>query len=731
MAAAEKRIGRLKRVDRAAVFVITFGGIAVVVAVLAILVFIGAEAIPLFRSATLVPDGEVRISTALVPAQASAFRAVGTDEYLKYIFTVEPDGVVAFFRIDSGERTQAIPVPGLAAATVTSSSRSVLGQFLAAGLSDGRVALMQARFVPQYDGQLPKDLTIEVRDRGLVTLDSSARPVRDVSFVEEDGQKFVAGVVADGEIAYWSADGDGKEQRATLALPRPDRITHVRVGRRGAVIAGTASGFVHHWEVRPEARLTDSSAVSKTPITALEWMLGGNSWVVAAADGSLSGWFRAPVLADGGFEAVRAHTFEPQSAPVVTMTLSGRERSFATVGRDGEIVLRHMTSERVLTTVPASGPVSAALISPKSDRLFALESGVLRRFLLNNPHPETSWTTLFGKVWYEGYPQPEYVWQSTAATDDFEPKLSLVPLIFGTLKGTVYAMLFAVPLALLGALYTSQFMDSALKARIKPTVEIMAALPSVVIGFLAGLYLATMVEKNLVGVILMLVAMPVVGTSGVLLWAMLPPRWTSRLLPGVELALIVPLLLLAGWLSIVVAPTVEWFLFAGDARGWLQSVLGLTYDQRNCLVVGIAMGFAVIPLIFTISEDAFSSVPSSLTAASLALGASRWQTAFRIVLPTASPGVFSAMMIGFGRAVGETMIVLMATGNTPLMDWSIFNGIRTLSANIAVEIPEAPHSGTLYRTLFLAAALLFIITFVVNTVAEIIRQRLRERYRAA
>ena len=190
------------------------------------------------------------------------------------------------------------------------------------------------------------------------------------------------------------------------------------------------------------------------------------------------------------------------------------------------------------------------------------------------------------------------------------------------------------------------------------------------------------------------------------------------------------MLFLAGWTGIQIGPTVENWFFAGDARTWLQSTFGLTYDQRNCLVVGLAMGFAIIPIIFTISEDAFTSVPSSLSAASLALGASRWQTAVRVVLPTASPGVFSAIMIGFGRAVGETMIVLMATGNTPVLDWSIFNGIRTLSANIAVEIPEAPYGGTLYRTLFLAAALLFIMTFVINTFAEIIRQRLRERYKA-
>ena len=160
-----------------------------------------------------------------------------------------------------------------------------------------------------------------------------------------------------------------------------------------------------------------------------------------------------------------------------------------------------------------------------------------------------------------------------------------------------------------------------------------------------------------------------------------------------ELALIVPLLLLGAWASLRLAPRVEAALFTGDFRMWLSSALGLTYDQRNSLVVGLAMGFAVIPIIFTIADDAFSSVPGNLTAGSLALGASRWQTALRIVVPTASPGVFSAIMIGFGRAVGETMIVLMATGNTPVLDWSIFNGMRTLSANIAVEIPEAPYGG--------------------------------------
>jgi phosphate transport system permease protein len=140
------------------------------------------------------------------------------------------------------------------------------------------------------------------------------------------------------------------------------------------------------------------------------------------------------------------------------------------------------------------------------------------------------------------------------------------------------------------------------------------------------------------------------------------------------------------------------------------------------------MGFAVIPTIFSITEDAVFSVPKHLTQGSLALGATQWQTMVRVVLPTASPGIFSALMIGMGRAVGETMIVLMATGNTPIMDVNIFEGMRTLSANIAVEMPESEVGGTHYRILFLAAFVLFLFTFVVNTFAEFIRQRLRSKY---
>ena len=172
-----------------------------------------------------------------------------------------------------------------------------------------------------------------------------------------------------------------------------------------------------------------------------------------------------------------------------------------------------------------------------------------------------------------------------------------------------------------------------------------------------------------------------------------------------------------------------WCLAALLGRAGLDPRGGLldTYVQRNALVVGFVMGFAIIPIIYTIAEDALAAVPDHLRAASLAAGATPWQTTVRVVVPTAMSGIFSAVMIGLGRAVGETMIVLMAAGNTPIMDWNVFNGFRTLSANIAVELPEAVQGSTHYRMLFLAALVLFAMTFVLNTLAEGVRLRYRRR----
>src|SRR5690606_9842348 len=257
---------------------------------------------------------------------------------------------------------------------------------------------------------------------------------------------------------------------------------------------------------------------------------------------------------------------------------------------------------------------------------------------------------------------------SSSANNDNEPKFSLMPLTFGTLKAAFYAMVVAIPLAICGAIFTAYFMAPKLRTYVKPTIELMEALPTVILGFLAGLWLAPLMEANLAGITAILILTPTLILLTAIGWSRLPLNIRLLVPTGWVPVLLVPVVVLAGAVSMWLSEPLELAFFGGDMRHWLTHDVGIDFDQRNSMVVGLAMGFAVIPTIFSIAEDAIFAVPKSLTQGSLALGATPWQTLVRVILPTASPGIFSALMMGLGRAVGETMIVLMATGNTPIMD---------------------------------------------------------------
>ncbi|MDH4225190.1 MAG: ABC transporter permease subunit, partial [Deltaproteobacteria bacterium] len=501
----------------------------------------------------------------------------------------------------------------------------------------------------------------------------------------------------------------------------------------GHTLYGAAStGDLVGWDLSGESpRMTGrvKAAPVGRAIHTLNWVFGDISLVVADDRGEVSTWFTTPGQ-DGRPRLTRIHSLEVHPGPVETIIPSRTDKTVLTLDQAGGLYFDHPTSERHLLTLQSRDPVLHAGFSTRGNGLITLDAkGWLTLWNVRNPHPEVSFQSLFGKVWYESYPEPAYVWQSSSASSDFEPKLSLVPLIFGTLKATFYAMLFATPLAIFGAVYTSQLLHPKLHKYIKPTVEVMSAVPTVVIGFLAALWLAPLMEHHLLIPMVFLGVLPLAVVGATWLWAKNAHRpRLKRLGTGYEFVFAIPVLLLAFGVSIWLGGWLEQGFFDGDFRQWHFQTSGTRVDQRNSIIIAFALGFAIIPTIFTIAEDALSNVPAKLTAASLALGASRWQTVWRVVVPSASPGIFAGVMIGFGRAVGETMIVLMATGNTPIMDGSIFNGMRTLSANIAVEIPEAPVSGTLYRVLFLSAVLLFCSTFLFNSIAEVVRHRLRKKY---
>ena len=482
------------------------------------------------------------------------------------------------------------------------------------------------------------------------------------------------------------------------------------------------------------------------PNPTLGVLLGGETFLVGSQQGILQTWFQVPSQPPVARSTTSSQkTSQPASpkhlspiyqrqhspAAIIWLAPASRSRSFFALDADGALHLHYARGIRHLLTIPAAKPIVQVGLSSRDQALLTLNAqNELSLWSLHVPHPEASWGAFFAKQHYESYPNPQHVWQSSSASTDFEPKFGVTTLVVGSLKAAVFAMLFAAPLGILGAMYTSSFMAPLWRQRVKSLFEIIGSTPSVVLGFLAAFWLAPIMHQSLMAVVLWFACAPLFLYLGLALlaWSDQHLFWWRKL-RGFEFFFITPMVLLGLWLAFHAGRWIEFTLFQGPLSAVLFDRLNVQVDSRNAIVIAVALGFAVIPFVFTIAEDAFSNIPKHLTASSLALGASRWQTALRVIMPSASPGLFAALMVGLGRAVGETMIVLMAAGNTPLLDFNPFTGMRTMAANIAVEIPEAPQGETLYRLLFFSATLLFGATFVLNTIAETVRSSLRKRFR--
>lgn len=733
----KRQIKGIRRRDAAARWLITIGGISVIFCVLTMLVLIAGTALPLFRPARV----EIASECPLPAEAGEAILAIGVDDYRETGFAVDDAGVFHFFDPRSGQRLDGVRIPPprptaqrLLAATNDGDLR------LSLLWDDGGTTLVQVSFVSDFSGPARRIAHRVTALAAFAPLPDAPVPLAAAMRASDDsttqvtllGRRYLA-------VRRVAADADEADPTAAPKLARitdiPEDIAVFTLNREGtALYAGTDHGTLLHWDISgdaPRALERMRAFADHRPVTALGLVFGDVSLAVGDSLGGVTTWSPVALYGAGSVRQLTSvHTLSTHAGAVAGFLFTLHDKSVFSLGADGTVQLDHMTSNRHLLTLRPPVPLRHVQLSLQGDSLIGLDAErQIRVWKVRNPHPEVSWRVLFGRVRYENYDTPGFVWQSSSANDDFEAKYSFVPLVFGSLKGTFYALLFAVPIALFGALYTSQFTTYEIRGIIKPTVEVMAAIPSVVIGFLAALWLAPRVEHLIVAVLLYGLTLPLSTFLFLAGWARVRHlRSLKRVERGLEFLLAIPILILAGVLAQAAAPAVEKALFHGDFKLWLFQEAGTRLDPRNSIVIALALGFAVIPIIFTISEDALSNVPKSLKAASLALGASRWQTVWRVVLPSASPGVFAGIIIGFGRAVGETMIVLMATGNTPVLDWGLFSGMRTLSANIAVEIPEAPAGGTLFRVLFLSAVLLFLLTSVLNTAAELIRHRLRKRY---
>lgn len=723
--------------DGATRYVVASGGGAVIISLLLIFVYLVWVVLPIFAPA----DAEWLASYDIPGNKQAQTLHLAVEEQNEIASRFSNDGKITFFNTADGSVRNEFSVPSDANISAFSSGFEN-SQTVLYGFDDGSALFVKHKYkitYPNDQRHIDPFVTFPAGETPL-SIDETGGAIQLITGQTGEEEATIVAKLASGDLlvtnmikeeSFMDDELTWETEQGTLDA-KGNVIALELIDDQSGLYTLNDSNELAFYDLRNRTspQLVDSIALNDFNISAdaLALITGGISAMVTDENGSVHQFFLAR-NENGNFKLRHIRQFEHDVA-VTAFAAEHARKGFMVGDKNGNIGVYHTTAQRHLFTEKASDvAIEKTTFSPRASAGLMLDADQkVHLWKFHNEYPEVSTSALWGEVWYEGYEDPKYTWQSSSASNDFEPKFSLVPLSLGTLKAAFYALLFAIPLAILGAAYTAYFMTPSMRKYVKPTIEIMEALPTVILGFLAGLWLAPFMEKNLPGFITMLVLLPVGTILASYGYTRLPKALRNNIAEGWQAALLIPVVFGIGWLSFHLSPTIEAIFFGGDMRNYLTNDLGIPFDQRNSLVVGIAMGFAVIPTIFSIAEDAVFSVPKHLTFGSLALGATPWQTLTRVVLLTASPGIFSAVMIGLGRAVGETMIVLMATGNTPVMDMSIFQGMRTLSANIAVEMPESELGSSHYRILFLAALVLFVFTFFFNTIAELVRQRLRKKY---
>lgn len=840
----------VKIVDALARWVITVGGIGTIAAIMAVAVFLFWVAWPLFRAPRV-----AELRTLSLAWNESAPARIALDENGILGWALEPGGTIRVFRASDGLTlvSQKLSEEGTVTAWTPASPGS---ESFALGFADGKARAGRIHVVAQLLSDAEAQQALETPEAGEGGL---SFPYQD-GLAERLGENrvrvhrveiqldppFETGL---GEAVRTLDFSEGIRGARLAALGESGKLVLLRLRQRSTLLGRAANsqeagvpidyarvksdpprfvvlsdaqlflawpdGALARFVIRNAAQpqLAESTRLlgDDASLTALVPLIGRGTLVAGDSLGRANAWFLTkPEDAESADRArlTLAHRLPEGTSAVTALAASGRSRLVAVGYENGQTRVMQVTTRRNLATAEfAEGaPIASLAISPREDAVIAATAKGIALADLELQHPEATLAALFAPVWYQDYNAPAHVWQSTSGGQATEPKLGVMPLVFGTIKATIYSLLFGVPIALCAAIYTSEFLSRETRARVKPTIELMASLPSVVLGYLAAFVVAPFVARNVPAVLASFATIPAIFLFSAYLLQLVPERWALRL-KWRRFTLICLSLPVGIALAALAGPRIDHWFFKGDFIRWLDGVdapatggwlllllplvsigwaffsareinprlrrasiewtparcalvdlakfligvgacLGIalalsvvldrsgydprgsfigTYVQRNALVVGFAMGFAIIPLIYTIAEDALSAVPDHLRSASLGAGATPWQTTIRIVVPTAMSGLFSAVMIGLGRAVGETMIVLMAAGNTPIMEWNIFNGFRTLSANLAVELPEAEQGSTHFRVLFLTALLLFVMTFIVNTLAEWVRQRYRRR----
>ena len=433
------------------------------------------------------------------------------------------------------------------------------------------------------------------------------------------------------------------------------------------------------------------------------------------------------ILTKSGEERVLARVSWQQQKPLqITpiMTLGRMDRVIAilesdmhnvlqvAVHRQGQTHLQLLNSVTFQPLATTALNAELTLVDTQRDSLTWLDGKQLIWLHLKQLNASVTLRELFEAHQYPGYDEPSHTWQTNPALDYIPKKYSVVPLLIGSLKASLLALMIAMPLALGSAIYVGFFAQSQVRAWVKPIIETLESIPSVIIGLIAATVLLAMANELVLAIAAIILLLPVfLVICGYTYRALQRIGWQQRF---VRFEVWIMSLGLALYIALCVSVLGPWL-------AQLEWLSGLQNTNKVTFIVAIALGIGVAPTVFSLAEDAIHGVPNAMVKAAYALGASRVQTLKGVVLFTAFPGIMAAMMLGFGRAFGETMIVLMVTGNSPVSDWSLFSGLRALTANLVIEIPEMNSENSHMAVLFFTAFLLFTFTFVLNSFAEFLR----------
>jgi len=608
--------------DRLFKHVMTFGGLSVIIAISAIFFYLASVVVPIFMPAQM-DDLQKFLVPKVVPG---ATVHLSSEEQAEIGVRMSDRGSVTFFDLRDGrimaEENVVLP-EGVDISSFAAGDPSQ--QAVAYGLSDGRMLVLEQDFKVTFQVD-PDDHEKDIRTitptiaypagSEPLLVDEAGRALKRLT-VQHSGENTTAvALTEDGRLVMAAFEGSSNmitgevtTERFGIELPpvQGDISQLLLEVKQRDLYVVHGGRFVSHYDVmdKQSPRLVQTVALvpEGESITAATILSGGFSLIIGTDKGAVAQWFQVRD-ADNVNHLTHIRSFKPMAGRVTTMAPEHFRKGFLVGDDQGNIGLYYATSNRqLLSRSTGSEPVRVVGISPRANAVMVESAGdTIQAARVENDFPEISFSALWQKVWYESYQEPEYNWQSSAATSDFEPKFSVAPLTFGTLKAAFYAMLVAVPLAVLGAIFAAYFMSPKMRSVVKPSIEIMEALPTVILGFLAGLWLAPWVDNNLAGTLMAIFMLPFSFVIAAYLWHLLPERLTAKIGAGWEAALLIPVVLLVIYGAIQLGHPVEAIFFGGNMPHWLTNELGIAYEQRNSLVVGIAMGFAVIPTIFSIAE---------------------------------------------------------------------------------------------------------------------------------